>query len=239
MTPRRGIFLLAGWAALGVALSPPLEGAAEDGLAAHMVQHGLLLGVVPPLLLLGEPVRVALDLLGARRGRALLRALRWRPLALLLSPLVALLVFAAVVVAFHLPAVYDAALRSSALHGLEHLAYLGAGLLLWAAVLGADPRARPLSPVAVVGLLTAAMVPMVAVGVALATASGVVYDFYAARAGAAAALAEQRPAATVMWAADLPFAAAIVLAGWASVEREERRQRAREAALAPRPGRQP
>lgn len=232
MSARRAFFLLAGWAVLGAALSPPLDAAADRSLPAHMAQHMLLLAVVPPLLLLGEPVRVALELLPPRWARRLLVALHRRPLARVAGPGFALALFAAVVVCLHLPPAYDAALESELLHAGEHLAYLLAGLLLWAAAMGSDPQARPLSAVAVVGLLAAAMVPMVAVGVALDTASGVVYSPYAARAGIAGAIAEQGPAATVMWAGDLPFAAAIVLAGWAAVRREERRQRLRETVAA-------
>jgi cytochrome c oxidase assembly factor CtaG len=230
VTARRGAFLLAGWLVVGVALSPPLDAAADDSLPVHMLQHMLLLTVAPPLLVLGEPIRVAFDLLPPGGARGLSRALRWRPLELLLNPLVALAVFALVVLGTHLPRLYDAALENEALHALEHGAYLFAGIVFWAAALGADPGARPLTPVAVVGLLSAAMVPMLAIGVALDTASSVVYAPYAASAGSAAALAEQNPGATVMWAGDLPFMAAIVFGAWASLRREERLQRLREAA---------
>ncbi|HEX5984096.1 MAG TPA: cytochrome c oxidase assembly protein [Solirubrobacterales bacterium] len=222
MTPRRGAFLLAGWLVVGVAISPPLDAAAETRLPWHMVQHGLLLAVAPPLLVLGEPVRVVLDLLPAGGARRLLATLRRRPLSLLLQPAVALSVFFAFVLATHLPVVFDAANAAGPLHGLEHVSYLFAGLLLWSAALGADPTARPLSLFGVTGLLTAAMVPMLAVGVALDSASAAVYAGYPA--------AEQGAGATAMWAGDLPFIAALVLAGWAAVRREERAQRLRERA---------
>jgi putative membrane protein len=230
MTPRRAAFLLAGWAVVGVALSPPFDSAADRSLPLHMLQHMLLLAVAPPLLVLGEPVRVALALLPSDGARRLARAPRRRPLATLLSPAPALALFVAIVVGTHLSAFFDLTLESDPLHALEHLAYLVAGLLLWSAALGADPAARPLSIVAVVGMLTAAMVPMIAIGVALDTASGVLYAPYAAGSGTAAALAEQDPAATVMWAGDLPFMVAIVLAGWAALRREERLQRLNELA---------
>jgi putative membrane protein len=237
MSLRRGAFLLAGWLVVGVALSPPLDAAADEKLTAHMVQHMLLLAVAAPLLVLGEPIRFALDLLSPAGARRLAGGLRWRPLSLLLQPLVALALLSLVVVLTHLPAVYDTALGSPPLHALEHASYLFAGAAFWAAALGADPTARPLDAIALVGLLTAAMVPMVAIGTALATASGVVYPHYAAVSGATEAIAEQHPAATAMWAGDLPFAAAIVLAGWAAVRREERAQRLRELAAGREKGR--
>jgi putative membrane protein len=230
MTPRRAAFLLAGCAVVGVALSPPLDAAADESLPLHMLQHMLLLAVAPPLLILGEPIRVAFELLPPRGARRLASWLRSRPLGALLNPLVALAVFAGVVVATHIPAVFDTAMETDALHALEHGAYLFAGVLFWAAALGADPAAKPLSLIGVTGMLTAAMVPMLAVGVALDTATGVVYSPYAAGQTMAAAIGEQNPGATVMWAGDLPFIVAVVLAGWASVKREERLQRLREQA---------
>jgi cytochrome c oxidase assembly factor CtaG len=230
MTWRRGMFLLSGWLVVGIALSPPLDAAADESLPWHMVQHMLLLAVAPPLLVLGEPVRVAFDLLSPRRARQLAAALRRPPLALLLNPAVALALFVLIVLGTHIPVVFDTALESDPLHALEHLGYLLAGLLLWSAALGADPARKRLSLVGLTGLLTAAMVPMLALGVALATASGVVYSPYSAASGAAAAFGDQDAAATAMWAADLPFIAGLVLAGWAALKREERLQRLHELA---------
>jgi putative membrane protein len=230
MTWRRGAFLLAGWLVVGVALSPPLDAAADESLPWHMLQHTLLLAVAPPLLVLGEPVRVAFDLLPPRRARQLAEALRRRPLATLLNPVIALALFFGIVLVTHLPAVFDTAIASDPLHALEHLSYLLAGLLLWSAAIGADPARKPLSIVGLTGLLTVAMVPMLALGVVLATASGVIYSPYAATQGAATAFGAQDAAATAMWAGDLPFIAALVLAGWAALKREEHLQRLHELA---------
>ena len=223
MTWRRGAFLLAGWLVVGIALSPPLDAAADESLPWHMLQHMLLLAVAPPLLILGEPVRVAFDLLPPRRARQLAAALRRPLLSMLLNPIVALALFFLIVLGTHIPTVFDSAIESAPLHALEHLSYLAAGLLLWSAAIGADPARKPLSIIGLTGLLTAAMIPMLAVGVVLATASGVVYAPYAFR--------EQPAGATAMWAGDLPFIAALVLAGRAALKREERLQRLHEAAV--------
>src|SRR3954454_5714583 len=230
MTWRRGAFLLAGWIVVGVALSPPLDAVADENLPWHMLQHMLLLAVAPPLFVLGEPVRVAFDLLPPRGAQRLARALRRRAPSALLNPAVALALFFGIVLGTHVPVVFDTALKSDPLHALEHLSYLLAGLLLWSAAIGADPARKPFSLVGLTGLLTAAMVPMLALGVALATASGVVYSPYAATSGAAIALGQQETAATAMWAGDIPFIAALVLAGWAALRREERLQHLHEAA---------
>src|SRR3954451_19135987 len=103
MTWRRGAFLLAGWVVVGVALSPPFDAVADRSLPIHMLQHMLLLAVAPPLLVLGEPIRVAFALLPPAGARGLARALRWRALELLANPLVALALFALIVLGTHLP----------------------------------------------------------------------------------------------------------------------------------------
>src|SRR3954470_18528873 len=79
MTMRRAAFLLAGWHVVGVALSPPFDAVADENLPWHMLQHMLLLAVAPPLLVLGEPIRVAFDLLPPRRAQQLAGAARRAP----------------------------------------------------------------------------------------------------------------------------------------------------------------
>lgn len=122
---RQGCFL-AGLAVLLVALLSPVDGAGEHVFWAHMVQHLLLIDAAALLLLLGLSgplLRPLLALPGVGRLRALA------------NPLLALALWALVLYAWHLPALYEAALFSEPLHYLEHLSFLAAGLALWAAVL--------------------------------------------------------------------------------------------------------
>jgi putative membrane protein len=116
----------AGLAVLLVALASPLDGAGEHVFWLHMVQHLLLLDAAALLLLLGLSGPLLRPLL-AVPGVSWLRVLA--------SPLVALPLWALVLYAWHLPALYEAALGSEALHMLEHLSFLAAGLAIWAAVL--------------------------------------------------------------------------------------------------------
>lgn len=84
----------------------------DDRFATHMLQH-LAIGDLGPLL-------IALGL-----------SLRSRPA-------LALPVWAAVLVAWHLPPLYDAALDHLAVHLLQHAMFVGAGLLLWWVLLGSE-----------------------------------------------------------------------------------------------------
>jgi len=89
-----------------------------------MLQH-LLLGDLGPLL-------VVVGLSGSLRRPP-------RALQLLAHPLVALPVWASVLVCWHLTPLYDAALRHGALHAFQHLTFLLAGTFLWAAILEPFP----------------------------------------------------------------------------------------------------
>lgn len=87
-------------------------------LPGHMALHLSLLDLVPVVVLLG---------------------LRGRVSTLRVPPLPAGVVATLLLVVWHLPRVFDAALERPALHALEHVSFLVAGLLLWAPVL--VPRA--------------------------------------------------------------------------------------------------
>jgi putative membrane protein len=208
----RGAAFAAGVLALGVALLAPLD----DRLSAHMAQH-LLLGLVAPLALAaGAPVRLALRGPGRRQLARVLHALPLRPG----SGWAAL---TTVMLGTHFTGLYELALRDPAVHALEHLAYLFAGLAFWIPLLGIDPLPRSPGPAARLAWLLAAMPPMGLVGARLLT-GGVAYPSYPD-------LADQRTAAGVMWGAgSLLMAAAIVAIVFAALLREEARQRRREAA---------
>jgi cytochrome c oxidase assembly factor CtaG len=98
-----------------------------------MTQH-LLIGDVAPLLL-------ALGLSGPLL-RPLLAPRAAQRLRVLTHPLVALPLWAANLWLWHLPRLYDAALDHDPVHALQHLCFLGSGLLLWSALLGLLPGPR-------------------------------------------------------------------------------------------------
>lgn len=233
--PRRHTACFLGGLAV-LALAAGLAGAAAERLSWHMVQHVVLALVAPPLLVLGRPVTLALRVLPAARARGAARLLRSPPLQLLTRPLVASSLFSAVLVASHVPTFYDATLRSEPLHAAEHALYLWTALLLWAAVLRAEPLPGSPSPLTRILALMLVMVPMALVGTALIGWDGVVYDHYATAAAAEAA-PDQRIAGWLMWiGGGAVVALATVWAGWSALEREEARQRAREARLDARAG---
>ena len=202
----------AGLGALVVALASPHAALDEELFWAHMVQHVLLLAVAPPLILLGRPWSTISRVLPIALRRKTARALVHRPL---MTPAFALALFCGVMVAWHVPALYDATLRSAAVHMLEHALFLATGLLFWSQLIDSPPFRSPLDPAK--RALWAALGVSVgsAVGLGLAFASAPLYAGYAnlpSRPGGISALADQHLAAGIMWVpGSIPFAAALIV----------------------------
>ena len=85
--------------------------------------------------LFGSPMLAFLWTLGPAARRATMRALRRRPLVTiwtaLTAPAVVWLLHGIALWLWHVPALYDAALRHSFVHALEHTTFMTAGLLYW------------------------------------------------------------------------------------------------------------
>ncbi len=242
---RRTLAWFAGLAMLIVALQSPIDRYDTTLFSVHMVQHLLLVLVVPPLLLLGAPVTQTMRAApaGARR-RVLLPVLHSRGLLLLASPLVAWIVFGAFGYVAHFSPLFDAALDDPLLHYLEHMVFLVSGLLFWWPVVALDPTPRRLSPVTRVGYLALGMPWSSFLGLAIFSASSVLYPHYASveRAWGPTPLEDQALAGGLMWAVgDLVFIIGIVLAVrvWLHAEEVEGRRIDRQLALRARPHAQP
>lgn len=217
---RIGAFLL-GIAALAAALLPPLEDLAWRFLSAHMAQHFLLTLIAAPLLVLGAPFAPLVRALPmrARRGGARLagRLLglgggwgsgRWL--------VVATGAYVVVLGAWHVPALYQAALGSSAVHALEHALFLGAALFFWWSVAGAARRgAHGVGILAVFlsGLATGALAALITFSPRLW------YPVYTAGGWGLSPLEDQHVAGALMWVPGGVIhgvAAVLLFLGWLS-----------------------
>lgn len=142
--PWRAAVYGAGVAVAVLALVSPIDTIGEEQLlSAHMLQHLMLGDVGPLLLVLGVSGPMAVFLLPARPMRAVAR---FRPLRRLLSfllrPRVSFAGWAVAIAAWHVPAAYDAAIAHPAVHALEHISFVLAGLLVWTQILDPTRRAR-------------------------------------------------------------------------------------------------
>ena len=106
------------------AVASPLDELSERYLfSAHMFQHVILVFPVPVLWLLGTPPWVVKPFLDMDWSAPVLRFFS--------QPMVALLTFNLVFYAWHIPGLYEWALRDSKIHFLEHATFMGAAMLQW------------------------------------------------------------------------------------------------------------
>jgi putative membrane protein len=130
LNPARASMFAGGMLLLAAALVSPLCRLAATLASAHMVQHILIVAVIPPLLIMGRP------LMTVRQGlRASSRAARPSGIGMGLSwlaqPTLAASLYAAAIWLSHMPAVYEAALRDPTIHLLLLIFQLSTGLLFW------------------------------------------------------------------------------------------------------------
>jgi cytochrome c oxidase assembly factor CtaG len=130
---------LAGVVIVLVGLLSPLDAIAEEYLqSAHMLQHVLIadLGIALALAAVRGPLSMFFlprDLLAPLARHAGIRGV----LSFLLRPTVAVPLWLAVLVAWHVPALYEAALTEPLVHRLEHLSFVVVGALVWTLII--DP----------------------------------------------------------------------------------------------------
>jgi cytochrome c oxidase assembly factor CtaG len=154
-----------------VALVSPVDKLGEQLLVMHMLQHVLLLDVAPILLILGltrvilRPVTRKVQAIEQRAG-------------IFANPVFAALLYIAFMWFWHVPALYDAALRHSGVHALEHICFGFAGTLYWWHLLSpirSRQRLRGLGPIA---YMVGTKLGVGLLGVALAFDPHAIYAFY-------------------------------------------------------------
>ncbi|HEX7197100.1 MAG TPA: cytochrome c oxidase assembly protein [Candidatus Limnocylindria bacterium] len=231
----RSWLFLGGLAAIGVALLSPIEAYEGVLFSVHMVQHMLLELVAAPLLLAGAPITLALRVASPSVRKALLAVLQSRVIHVVSFPVIAWILFAAVNWGWHFSALYDQALENQALHYFQHATFLGAALLFWWPVIGADPSPWRLPHPVRLLYLFLAMPQNSFLGVALMSASSVLYPHYLSngRDWGPSALDDQALGGVIMWAVgDLAFLAGMMIVVVLWMRHEDRRTARLDARLA-------
>jgi len=123
------------WLALLAALSPPLDEWSEQWLAAHMVQHELLMIVAAPLMAVGAPIVGLLWAMPSGLRSRAVAAVHRRSVAavwsVLTSPPSAFCLYGLALWVWHLPLLYDYALEHEAIHVVQHLCFFATATLFW------------------------------------------------------------------------------------------------------------
>lgn len=149
-----------GWASLAVALLSPIHTLSEAAFFMHMTQHEIMILVSAPLMVLGKPGFVCLKALPQSAARRIARIGKvpviehtWLWMT---APIGAWILHATALWLWHVPAAFDATLRSNAVHAAQHLSFFGTAMLFWWAVM--QSRQRRLSyGLAVLHMFTTAM----------------------------------------------------------------------------------
>ncbi|MBW8826404.1 MAG: cytochrome c oxidase assembly protein [Acidobacteria bacterium] len=185
-----------------------LDGVAHRSLAGHMVQHLLLWGGAAPLLAAGAPLPTMLWALPPKIRRPGLdlwrRARRMHDHHWLGWTLVAAGGQGAVLWAWHLPVLYDAAVRHTLVHGLEHLTFTATAVVFFWSVAGGRRSGGGALAVFVAGF------PGTALGAGLLLAPRPWYPAYGD-------LHDQQLAGVLMWSGmglTYVLAAVVLFAGW-------------------------
>jgi len=235
--PARTVSFLAACAVLAFATSSGIARYAPVLFSVHMVQHLLLMMVVPILAALSAPVTLALRALprtanpdwpGPREW--LKAALASRFAAVLTRPLIALGLYVVSIYAMYFTGLYEAALRSHAAHLLMVAHFVGVGYLFFWTVIGIDPApGRVAHPVRMLVVIIA-MILHAILGIALMQSGTLLAaDWYTqlARPWGPTPLDDQRTAGGIAWSfGEIPtliVLGALFVQWWRADQREQRR----------------
>jgi putative membrane protein len=205
-----------GGASAAMALLGPLDRWSDVLFSAHMAQHEILMLVSAPLMVLGRPFIASLWGLpsAARGGVASVARRAWvtRVWELATGALTVLVLHAVVLWAWHVPALFEAALRNESVHVLQHLGFfLTAALFWWALIHGRYGRLG--YGIGVMYVFATAMHTQI-LGALLTFGSRTWYPTHTARTAAAGmnAVQDQQLAGIVMW---IPFGVVFLFVGLA------------------------
>lgn len=118
-----------------IAIGSPLGTLDHQMLAAHMVQHLLLMAAAAPLILLGAPAVPFLHCMPQSLIRRAVSSLRgpWvqrleravtQPMFCLFAPSIAL-------IGWHIPVLFELGMRSPTWHAVQQASFFATGILLW------------------------------------------------------------------------------------------------------------
>lgn len=179
---------------LFLSLNGPLHDLSDDFLfSAHMVQHLLLTLAIPPLLLAGTPGWMLRPALRFPVVAAIARALT--------GPFACYVIFNLVIIAWHLPPLYNLAMADHNVHILEHLMFLVASVLMWWPFMSQLPELPRLSYPGQMLYSFLMSIPMSVVAISIVYADHVLYPAYSAapRIVALSPLQDQQLGGLIMW----------------------------------------
>ena len=206
----RSLWFYGGLGVLLIAVDSPIDYWSSSYFIVHMVQHLLLMFAAPSLVVAGAPGQPLLDGLPGRAGQAVTRSVLaggWsRPVRALFrfltGPVVAVVIFNAVMVLWHLPAAFDLAENNQLVHiWLMHASFFLAGVLFWLQFIPTPPFRSRMPVLGRAAALLATNVVMIVIAMALSIfATHSVYSVYDHVPGVTLPpFADQQIGAAILW----------------------------------------
>jgi cytochrome c oxidase assembly factor CtaG len=202
---REAVFFYAGLLVVLIALVSPVGYWSQRYIWVRSVQDVLLANVAPALIVLGGPWLALRRGLGFRptgvsSSASALPAAGWARL-----PVLAVIAFNVVWVGWHVPVLYDAALRHPAVYAAQIVCYLGLGVLLWLQLIGSRPLSPALTPLRRVMLVAGTITVGTLLGMVLVFGYGLAYPAYlGAGHHVQSVVYDQQTGGAVLWVLVLP-----------------------------------
>ncbi len=223
---------LGGLVILGLTLMSPIDVLSGQFFFMHMVQHLLLVMIVPPLLWLASPLPFVLWGLPVTARRQVGKWLRPRStfrrrIRTLTPPGIVWMLYVAALLGWHDPDAYQAALQDELIHDLEHLTFFFTAVLFWWHVIYAAPHIHKRLPRGGrIAYVLAAVPPTMAAGAVIALSGQPIYTYYTGvpRLWGLTVMQDQMLGGVIMW---IPgsmmyvIAALVLIAHWLHVEEQK------------------
>jgi cytochrome c oxidase assembly factor CtaG len=167
----RMALFMCGLGAVLAALVSPIDKLGEQLMLMHMLQHILLLDIAPILMILGLTKGLLRPV--TRRVRAIEQRAGFFG-----HPAFAVIAYAGFMWLWHIPKMYDTALRYSNIHAIEHLCFAAAGSLYWWHLLSPIRSRMRLGGMGPIGYMVSTKLLVGVLGIVLAFAPNAFYPFY-------------------------------------------------------------
>jgi cytochrome c oxidase assembly factor CtaG len=193
---------------VALAVASPLAYWSARYIWVRSLQDVLLANVAPALLVLGAPWLVLRRGLRRRRPEAGMGEPGLRPSAARVSARAAVgiaIAFNVVWCGWHVPVLYDGALRYPAAYTAEVVSYLGLGVAFWLQLIGSRPLTPVLAPLRRAALVAGSVIVSTLLGMVLVFGSGLAYPGYlGAGHRVLSVVYDQQTGGAVLWVLVLP-----------------------------------